>query len=308
MTDKVFFDYTDSPGTSRPWPMDPSFDPKGFGREWEQNPINFHCNPPRPANYCITLDPDTGDVNIMAGTIGPLTWHPFTICLHIDRANSKDTYRNLQTSDECVVSLPGWDLLQQTWMVNFSLPRGINEAEVARLSLYPSQQVKPPSVAECPVNLECKVEFFKDYYTHGIVFVRVIASSIDKKLLTMSREEALERYPTYEVDSVNNEWGGTVERLGGIGEVKRCPTFPVGWKHGFSCRLAGWLEDLLAEKCISRAEYELVAGWHKRWEEILLQIDSSERTTLKADITKFCELVAWQEWDDLHQFLADRGA
>jgi flavin reductase (DIM6/NTAB) family NADH-FMN oxidoreductase RutF len=304
MVDKVFFDYTGAPGTRRPWPTDASLDPKGFGREWEQNPIHFHCNPPRPADYCITLDPDTGDVNIMAGTIGPLTWRPFTICLHIDRANSKDTYRNLQASDECVISLPGWDLLQQTWMVNFALPRGINEAEVARLTLYSSRVVKPPSVAECPINLECKVEFFKDYYTHGIVFVRVIASSVDKELLTMSREEALERYPTYEVDSVSNEWGGTVERLGSIGTVKRCPTFPVGWKRGFSCRLGGWLEDLLEEGCISQSEHDLVAGWHKRWEEVLLEVDSPERQTLKTDITKFCELVAWQEWEDLHQFLA----
>lgn len=303
MSEKVFFDYEGEPGTLRPSPMDPSFDPETFGREWEKNPIHYHCNPPRPANYCVTLDPETGDVNVMAGTIGPLTWWPFTICLHIDRRNSQDTYRNLQASDECVISLPGWDLLDRTWMVNFSLPRGINEAEVARLNLYPSKKVQPPSVAECPVNLECKVEFFKDYYTHGIVFVRVIAASVDEELLTMSREEALERYPTYEVDSVSNQWDGTVERLGGIGEIKRCPTFPIGWKRGFSTRLAGWLDDLLEEGCIDAAQYAMVAGWQEAWESLMLQTDTPERKALQADITKFCELAAWQEWDDLQQFL-----
>lgn len=307
MVKKVGFDYSGPPGTFRPWPTDPSLDPKHFGVDWEKNPIHYHCNPPRPANYCVTLDPDTGDVNIMAGTIGPLTWNPFTICLHIDRANSQDTYRNLQASDECVIALPGWDLLQQTWIVNFSLPRGINEAEVARLTLYGSQQVKPPSVAECPVNLECRVEFFKDYYTHGIFFLRVVASSVDEELLAMSREEALKRYPTYEVDSVSNQWGGTVERLGGIGEVKRCPTFPVGWKEGFSCRLAGWVDDLLGERLISRVEHDLVSEWHRRWEVIVLHVESEERRTLKADLTKFCELAAWQEWDNLHRFLTERG-
>ena len=304
MADKVYFEYVGEPGKGQYRPTDPSIDMATLGRPWEKNPIHFHSNPPRPANYCVTLDPDTGEVNVMAGTIGPLTWRPFTICLHIDRGNSKDTYRNLKATDECVVSLPGRDLVQQTWMVNLSLPRGISEADVARLTLILSYKVKPPSIAECPANLECSVEFVKDYYTHLIVFCRVLVRSVDRELLTMSREEALQRYPTYEVDSVTNRWGGTVERLGLIGDVIPCPTFPMGWKRGFSTRLEGWLSDLLEENYIGQSEYDLVSGWHKQWEKVVLEVGSPERQKLKENITKFCELAAWGEWDKLHQFLA----
>jgi flavin reductase (DIM6/NTAB) family NADH-FMN oxidoreductase RutF len=37
------------------------------------------------------------------------------------------------------------------------LPRGLNEAEYAGLTLEPAAKVRPPRVAESPVHMECRV-------------------------------------------------------------------------------------------------------------------------------------------------------
>ena len=123
---KVFYTHDEITGRPRLEGKDPSH-------------VHFHFRPARPANFCVTLDPDTQEVNVMAGTIGPLTWNPYTMCMHIDRHNSVDTYRNLQRTEECVVALPGKDIIPQTWMCELHVPRGINELEVSRLTPFQSK-------------------------------------------------------------------------------------------------------------------------------------------------------------------------
>lgn len=267
--------------------------------------VHFHFRPARPANFCVTLDPDTQEVNVMAGTIGPLTWNPYTMCLHIARGDSVDSYRNLQRTDECVVALPGKDIIPQTWMCELHVPRGINELDVAKLTAFPSKFVAPPSIAECKVNFECKVEFFKDYYSHGIVFVRVIGASIDEEVLSWSREEIVSLYPTYEVDDISNRYGGAIERLGVMGEIFECPTFPVGAKHGWGGTFQSWMQDLRDEDFISADEYETIIGLAKKHQRLFFDSYSKEREEVKQQLTEVCRMIAWEEWQELHAYLPD---
>lgn len=269
--------------------------------------VHFHFRPARPANFCITLDPDTGEVNCMAGTIGPLTWRPYTMCLHIDRENSVDSYRNLQRTDECVIALPGKDIVAQTWMTQLHVPRGINELEVARLTPFESKWVRPPSIKECKVNFECKIEFFKDYYSHAIVFVRVIGASIDEEILDWSREQVVSLYPTYEVDDISNpdvDGRSSVERLGVMGEIYECPRFPVGPKRGWGGTFETWLTDLKEEAYISLAEYNQIIQLSKEWQQLFFDSYSIRREEVKKQITEISTMLAWEEWDHLHSYLA----
>lgn len=267
--------------------------------------VHFHFRPARPANFCVTLDPDTQEVNVMAGTIGPLTWNPYTMCLHIDRRNSVDSYRNLQRTDECVVALPGKDIIPQTWMCELHVPRGINELEVAKLTAFPSKFVTPPSIMECRVNFECKVEFFKDYYSHGIVFVRVIGASIDEEVLNWNREEIVSLYPTYEVDDISNRYGGAIERLGVMGDIFECPTFPVGPKSGWGGTFQSWMQELRDESFISADEYEKIMSLAKKHQQLFFDSYSKEREEVKRQLTEICRMLAWQEWQELHAYLSD---
>jgi hypothetical protein len=129
---------------------------------------------------------------------------------------------------EAVVALPGPELVRQTWICAVPMPRGICEGEAAGLTLLPSHVVSVPGIAECPVNLECRVGFVRQQYSHNAVFLRVVGASVDEELLKMDRLDIIRRGPTYEVDDATNQWGGAVERLGTNHELLECPGFPVG--------------------------------------------------------------------------------
>lgn len=70
----------------------------------------------------------------------------------------KDTVRNIRRVPEFVVHVvdeanaPRMNLCSAEW------PHGVNEIERAGFTAVPSVKVRPPRIAECPVQLECRLE------------------------------------------------------------------------------------------------------------------------------------------------------
>jgi flavin reductase (DIM6/NTAB) family NADH-FMN oxidoreductase RutF len=268
----------------------------------------FHFRPARPADIVVTRDPDTGEVDFTPQTFGPLTDHPLTICLHTNRSASPHSTRNLgQVGAEAVVALPGPDLVRQTWICAVPMPRGICEGEAAGLTLLPSHVVSVPGIAECPVNLECRVEFVRQQYSHNAVFLKVVGASVEEELLRMDRLDIIRRGPTYEVDDGTNKWGGAVERLGTNHELLECPGFPVGPKAGPEAGAAAWIRDLHEAGHLSKAECDQVLTWLTALEELPAAPSHEARQTLQQRLTRVFELAAWEEWDSLHMHLSRRS-
>lgn len=267
--------------------------------------IHYHFRPARPANFCVTQDVETGEINVSAGTIGPLTWVPYTMCLHINKHGSPHTYNNLKVGSKCVISLPGKDIVNETWFTALPFPRGISELEVAGLHTFPSKFIEIPGVLECPINFECVVEHFVDYYTHGIFFVKVIGASINEEVLSMEREDVVHWFPTYEVDDLCNEFGGSIERLGVMGELFECPTFPIAPKKGWYQTFDIWMNDLWEEKYINDKELRTILDASREYESLFSSIDSERRKELKDFITKVSSIIVRSDWNGLHIFLED---
>ena len=278
---------------------------------------HFHFRPSRPANLLVTLDRETKEVNVSAGTIGPLTWDPYTIVIHCAKSSLDSSHNIQEVGAECVIGLPGKDIMYETWITALSIPRGVNEAGAARLTLLPSQVVAPPSIAECPINFECVIEYFRDQHSHDIAFLRVLGATVDVEVLAMDQKEAMHQYPTWEVDDVDNVWGGKVERLGILGDFLPAPKVRLtrGWGRSFT----GWLEDLHTTGELSSEEYETAQGWIAAWDSMSGQPQSdwqpqsdalepqalpSERDQLKERITRLFELMAWDEFEAVHELLA----
>jgi flavin reductase (DIM6/NTAB) family NADH-FMN oxidoreductase RutF len=261
--------------------------------------IYFHFRPARPANLLVTRDPDSGELNLASGTYGPLTDRPYTICLHLHM--SPHSARNLaHLGAECVVALPGKDLVRETWIPSLPFPRGISEVEVAELTLLPSRSIGVPGIAECPVNLECRVEFLRELYRRAVaVFLQVVGASIDEEMLSRDRLSVIAQYPTYEVDDATNVWGGAIERLGVNGELLETPGFPACAKRGFNSDMAVWLADLRAEGYLSDSELVRVTGWIRE----LAAASGERRSELRERVTHALRLAAWEEWDHLHAHL-----
>jgi hypothetical protein len=198
-----------------------------------------------------------------------------------------------------VVALPGRNLVTETWFSALPLPRGIFEGDVAELTLIPSRVVKIPSIAECAVNLECRIEFIKDWYTHWALFLRVVAASIDEEVLAQDRLQIIRAYPTYEVDDQTNAFGGSIERLGVNGELLTCPGFPVGARQGTDAPLAVWLADLVQAGHLAQPEAETLRTWLAS-----AQVGRQD-DPVTARLARALELMVWEEWPALHELLAD---
>jgi flavin reductase (DIM6/NTAB) family NADH-FMN oxidoreductase RutF len=271
----------------------------------DRHQIHYHFRPARPADLCITRDKELGVLNVSAGTIGPLTWNPYTMCLHINIKSSPHTYRNLEVGAHCVVALPGRDIADETWYTALPFLRGINEMEVAGLHECPSKWIDVPGVMECPVNFECIVEFKKDYYTHGIVFVRVLGASIDEKVLSMTREDVVRWYPTYEIDDTANEFGGSIERLGVMGDIFECPTFPIGGKGGWYSDFRPWMKELEAEGYIGAEELNTILTLTERYNALLPDINSEAFKPLHKFFTELSKLLVRANWPAISALVSD---
>jgi len=277
---------------------------------------HFHFRPARPANLLVTLDRETGEVNVSAGTIAPLSWDPYTIVIHCAKSSLDSVHNIQQVGAECVIGLPTKDIVYETWCTALCVPRGVNEAIVARLTQIPSHVVKPPSIAECPINFECVIEWYREQHSHYIAGLRVLGASVDERLFDMPQEEAMHWYPTWEVDDIVNEWGGSVERLGVLGEFLPTPRVPV--KRGWGASAVDWLADLHAAGELNDQEFATAQAWLAEWEQLAPVPDphwgafqgdetarerSARREALKQLLTRLFEYMAWEEMDALHALL-----
>ncbi|HEX4071195.1 MAG TPA: flavin reductase family protein [Planctomycetaceae bacterium] len=69
--------------------------------------------------------------------------------------SKKDTLNNVESMKEFVINAAVAELAAQVNLSSAALPPGESEVELTGLSVVPSMKVKPPRLAESPVNLEC---------------------------------------------------------------------------------------------------------------------------------------------------------
>ena len=69
----------------------------------------------------------------------------------------KDSRANIEATAEFVCNLATWDLREAMNATAAVLPAGADEMQAAGLTAAPSRLVRPPRVAESPVQLECKL-------------------------------------------------------------------------------------------------------------------------------------------------------
>jgi len=68
---------------------------------------------------------------------------------------TKDTYQNILTTKEFVINIVTEELAEAMNISATELPPEVDEFELAGLTAAPSVWVKPPRVAQSPVNYEC---------------------------------------------------------------------------------------------------------------------------------------------------------
>jgi flavin reductase (DIM6/NTAB) family NADH-FMN oxidoreductase RutF len=117
---------------------------------------------PRPICFASTIDAE-GNVNLspfsffnMFSTNPPICI--FSPARRVRDNTTKHTLENVLAVKECVINMVDYAMVQQASLASTEYEKGINEFEKAGFSMLESLLVKPPRVAEAPVQLECIVK------------------------------------------------------------------------------------------------------------------------------------------------------
>jgi flavin reductase (DIM6/NTAB) family NADH-FMN oxidoreductase RutF len=114
---------------------------------------------PRPIALVTTLD-SVGGVNAAPFSFfNAMGSDPPLVVLGIgnrSRDEPKDTAKNIRARGEFVVNLVSDAIAEHMNVTSIDFPEGMDELAAAGLTAAPSHCVKPPRIAESPVNMECR--------------------------------------------------------------------------------------------------------------------------------------------------------
>ena len=116
---------------------------------------------PRPICLASTIDA-AGNVNLSPFSFFNLFSTAPPICVfsparRVRDNTTKHTLENVKEVGECVINIVNYAMVQQTSLSSTEYDKGVNEFEKAGFTMEASQLVRPPRVAEAPVQLECIV-------------------------------------------------------------------------------------------------------------------------------------------------------
>jgi flavin reductase (DIM6/NTAB) family NADH-FMN oxidoreductase RutF len=117
---------------------------------------------PRPIGFVSTIDKE-GNVNLSPFSFfNVFGSNPPTLVFSPARSGrtgaTKNTHDNVLEVDECVVNIAHYDMLYQMNLAAHMYAKGVDEFAKSGLTKQDSITVKPPRVAECYVQMECKVK------------------------------------------------------------------------------------------------------------------------------------------------------
>jgi flavin reductase (DIM6/NTAB) family NADH-FMN oxidoreductase RutF len=110
------------------------------------------------------------------------------------RGETKDTLRNVRDTEEFVVNVVTYEVAEAMNITSGEYDASINEFELAKVTPRASRVVKPPHVAESPINFECKVYQILDFSSppHGgsLVIGEIVSIHVDEANLKDGRIDA----------------------------------------------------------------------------------------------------------------------
>lgn len=116
---------------------------------------------PRPICFASTIDAE-GNINLspfsffnMFSTKPPIC--VFSPARRVRDNTTKHTLENVLEVKECVINIVNYDMVQQMSLASTEYAKKVNEFEKAGFTMLKSDVVKPPRVAEAPVQFECVV-------------------------------------------------------------------------------------------------------------------------------------------------------
>ncbi|MDR0229287.1 MAG: flavin reductase family protein [Flavobacteriaceae bacterium] len=149
---------------------------------------------PRPIGLASTVDAD-GKPNLSPFSFfNMFSANPpilvFSPSRRVRDNTSKHTLFNVQATQQVVINVVNYEMVQQTSLSSTEYADGVNEFVKSGLTMVPSEEVKPFRVKESPVQFECIVQEVIGLGDQGgagnLVICEVIKMHIDESILDES--------------------------------------------------------------------------------------------------------------------------
>lgn len=117
---------------------------------------------PRPIAFASTVNA-RGEVNLSPFSFfNVFSANPpvliFSPARRVRDNTTKHTLENVQEVAEVVINVVNFEMVQQMSLSSTEYPKGVNEFEKSGFTAIPSETIRPPRVAESPVQFECEVQ------------------------------------------------------------------------------------------------------------------------------------------------------
>ncbi|NHV99653.1 MAG: flavin reductase family protein [Thaumarchaeota archaeon] len=133
---------------------------------------------PRVTGLVITCDRQ-GKPNIAAFSfLMPISFEPKYVAFAV--SPRRKTFENLREVGEFVLAIPPMEMINRVWACGTKSGREVDKFTLLGLETRMAKAVKPPLVRNMPVQLECRVELFKEFGDHWLVVGKVLEEHVEK--------------------------------------------------------------------------------------------------------------------------------
>jgi len=145
---------------------------------------------PRPIAFVTTLS-RAGVSNLAPFSFfNGVSSEPPVLSLAIARkrdGSKKDTWTNIEETGEFVVNVVVPELMDAVIVGARDLPHGVSELELSKEPTLPSLKVKPPRLANSPVQLECTLLRIVEVEETGLILGRVVMAHAKDEVVSDGR-------------------------------------------------------------------------------------------------------------------------
>ena len=145
---------------------------------------------PVPPALVTVADGDEKNVLTVAWT-GILSTVPPTT--YISVRPRRHSYGMLERSREFVLHLPPTSLARAVDYCGTFTGAKVDKFEKCGFTLLPSDEVAAPTIAECPIALECRVKTVLPMGSHDVFIAEILSVSVDENLMDANGKLRLER-------------------------------------------------------------------------------------------------------------------
>ena len=135
------------------------------------------CIIPRPIAFVTTLSRE-GVTNLAPFSFfNGVTSDPPIVSIAVGTkrdGSKKDTWRNIEETGEYVINVVVPELMDGVTVGAKELPHNVSELDLSKLRSVPSARVKPPRLADSPINLECTLLRIIDVEETALILGRVV--------------------------------------------------------------------------------------------------------------------------------------